>query len=101
MMHRALDAAVLDKGGGSPVTGGNDLCLRVGGNSSMIASELQNRLFRLGSRITASNDHNMQLMLTAAARTNDVIIGYLSPGETRSWCAVSGSLRKAASPRLH
>ncbi|MBP1853006.1 MurR/RpiR family transcriptional regulator [Rhizobium halophytocola] len=46
-----------------------------GGNSSMIADELQNRLFRLGSRITSCNDHAMQLMLTASARGSDVLIG--------------------------
>ena len=41
----------------------------------MIASELQNRLFRFGLRVTASSDHGMQLMLAAAARPNDVMIG--------------------------
>jgi DNA-binding MurR/RpiR family transcriptional regulator len=46
-----------------------------GGNSSMIADELQNRLFRLGLRITASSDHSMQLMMAAAARPGDVLIG--------------------------
>ena len=41
-----------------------------GGNSSMIASELQNRLFRLGLRVTASSDHSMQLMMAAAAQAD-------------------------------
>ena len=41
----------------------------------MIASELQNRLFRLGLRITASSDHSMQMMMAAAARPGDVVIG--------------------------
>lgn len=45
-----------------------------GGNSSMIASELQNRLFRLGLRVTASADHGMQLMLAAAAKPSDVLV---------------------------
>lgn len=75
MMHRALDPEVLDKVADRLSRAEMIYAFGSGGNSSMIANELQNRLFRLGSRITASNDHNMQLMLTAAARTNDVIIG--------------------------
>ncbi|MGN7292936.1 MurR/RpiR family transcriptional regulator [Rhizobium sp. SAFR-030] len=75
MIHRTLDPAVLDKVADRLSRGDMIYAFGSGGNSSMIASELQNRLFRLGSRVTASNDHNMQLMLTAAAQTNDVIVG--------------------------
>lgn len=75
LMHRALDPAVLEKVADRLARADMVYAFGSGGNSSMIAGELQNRLFRLGSRITASNDHNMQLMLTAAAGTNDVIIG--------------------------
>ncbi len=75
LMHRALDPAVLEKVADRLARAEMVYAFGSGGNSSMIAGELQNRLFRLGSRITASNDHNMQLMLTAAAGTNDVIIG--------------------------
>jgi DNA-binding MurR/RpiR family transcriptional regulator len=75
MMHRALDPAVLDRVADRLSRAEMIYAFGSGGNSSMIANELQNRLFRLGARVTASNDHNMQLMLTAAARTNDVIIG--------------------------
>lgn len=46
-----------------------------GGNSSMIAHELQNRLFRLGLRVSACTDHHMQMMIAAAARPEDTIIG--------------------------
>ena len=45
-----------------------------GGNSSMIAGEIENRLFRLGVRVAASADHNMQLMMAAAATSEDVVI---------------------------
>ncbi|MDO1583545.1 MurR/RpiR family transcriptional regulator [Rhizobium oryzicola] len=75
MMHRALDPVVLDKVADRLSRAEMIYAFGSGGNSSMIASELQNRLFRLGSRITASADYHMQLMLAAAARTNDVIIG--------------------------
>ncbi len=45
-----------------------------GGNSSMVASEVQNRLFRFGLRVTASSDHAMQLMMASAASPDDIII---------------------------
>ncbi|HHG89622.1 MAG TPA: MurR/RpiR family transcriptional regulator [Devosia sp.] len=45
-----------------------------GGNSSMVASEFQNRLFRFGLRVTASSDHTMQLMMASAANPDDIII---------------------------
>jgi DNA-binding MurR/RpiR family transcriptional regulator len=75
MLHRSLDAAVLDKVADRLARAEMVYAFGSGGNSSMIASEVQNRLFRLGSRVTVSNDHGMQLMLTAAARPNDVLIG--------------------------
>ena len=45
-----------------------------GGNSSQVANEIQNRLFRLGIRVNSSSDHIMQLMMAAAAKQNDVMI---------------------------
>jgi DNA-binding MurR/RpiR family transcriptional regulator len=75
MLHRSLDAGVLDKVADRLSRAEMVYAFGSGGNSSMISSEIQNRLFRLGSRVTASNDHGMQLMLTAAARPNDVLIG--------------------------
>jgi len=75
MVHRALDPAILDKVADRLARAEMVYAFGSGGNSSMISGEIQNRLFRLGSRVTASADHNMQLMLTAAARSNDVLIG--------------------------
>lgn len=75
MVHRALDPALLDKVADRLARAEMVYAFGSGGNSSMIAGEIQNRLFRLGSRVTASADNNMQLMLTAAARSNDVLIG--------------------------
>jgi DNA-binding MurR/RpiR family transcriptional regulator len=74
-VHRALDPIVLDTAAERLSNAGMIYAFGSGGNSSMIATEFQNRLFRLGSRVTASNDHNMQLMMTAAAQPQDVIIG--------------------------
>jgi DNA-binding MurR/RpiR family transcriptional regulator len=75
MLHRSLDAGVFDKVADRLARAEMVYAFGSGGNSSMISSEIQNRLFRLGSRVTASSDHGMQLMLTAAARSNDVLIG--------------------------
>lgn len=75
LLHKSLDATVLEKVADRLSRAEMVYAFGSGGNSSMIASELQNRLFRLGTRVTSSSDHSMQLMLTAAARPNDVIIG--------------------------
>ncbi|WP_423068961.1 MurR/RpiR family transcriptional regulator [Devosia sp. CN2-171] len=45
-----------------------------GGTSSLVANELETRLFRLGLRITASIDHQAQIMRTAGAPRGTVII---------------------------
>lgn len=73
-MHQALDMAALELV--AERLGDADMiyALGSGGNSSMIADEIQNRLFRLGLRVTSSADHEMQLMLAAAAKKQDVIV---------------------------
>lgn len=45
-----------------------------GGVSSWLIEEAQNRLFRLGLRITTSADYQMQMMLAATAGRDDVIL---------------------------
>lgn len=75
LMHRAIDPGILDRVAERLSKAEMIYAFGSGGNSSMIASEIQNRLFRLGSRVTVSSDHSMQLMMTAAARPTDVIIG--------------------------
>ncbi|KQR69395.1 RpiR family transcriptional regulator [Rhizobium sp. Leaf384] len=95
MMHRALDPVVLDKVADRLSRAEMVYTFGSGGNSSMIATEMQNRLFRLGSRVTASNDHNMQLMLTAAARTNDVIVGSSFSGRNQDLARCFGLARES------
>ncbi|MBB4145053.1 MurR/RpiR family transcriptional regulator [Rhizobium rhizoryzae] len=75
LIHRTLDPVMLEKAADRLSRADMVYAFGSGGNSSLIASEIQNRLFRLGSRVTASSDHNMQLMFTAAAHSNDVLIG--------------------------
>lgn len=75
ILHKNLDLASIEKA--TERLAGADMIYAFGsgGNSSMIASELQNRLFRLGLRVTASSDHSMQLMMAAAVQPGDVLIG--------------------------
>ncbi|PCK83498.1 RpiR family transcriptional regulator [Rhizobium sophoriradicis] len=75
LLHRSLDLAAIEAAVSHIAKAEMIYAFGSGGNSSMIADELQNRLFRLGLRITASSDHSMQLMMAAAARPDDVLIG--------------------------
>lgn len=74
-LHRDLDPALLDRA--ADMLAGADMILAFGsgGNSSMIAEELHNRLFRLGCRISAASDHGMYLMQAAAAEKGAVVFG--------------------------
>ncbi|WP_435168917.1 MurR/RpiR family transcriptional regulator [Falsirhodobacter sp. 1013] len=74
-MHRALDLSAVEKATTLLCGAGMIHAFGSGGNSAMVANELQNRLFRLGCRIAASNDHGMHLMLAAAAQPDTVVIG--------------------------
>jgi DNA-binding MurR/RpiR family transcriptional regulator len=44
-----------------------------GGVSSWMVEEIHNRLFRIGLRISASSDHQMQMMLAATVERGDVV----------------------------
>nr|WP_210279533.1 MurR/RpiR family transcriptional regulator [Rhizobium metallidurans] len=75
LLHRSLDLAAIEQAAEKIAKAEMIYAFGSGGNSSMIASELQNRLFRFGLHVTASSDHGMQLMLAAAAKSTHVIIG--------------------------
>lgn len=74
-MHQALDLAAVEAAAAMLGKAGMIHAFGSGGNSSMIAHELANRLFRLGCRISASSDHGMNLMLSAACLRGDVVFG--------------------------
>ncbi|MCD7059137.1 MurR/RpiR family transcriptional regulator [Pelagibacterium xiamenense] len=73
-VHGNLDVDLIEKAAAKVANAGMVYAFGSGGNSAMLANELQNRLFRLGLRVTASADHTMQLMLAAAMQPDDVII---------------------------
>lgn len=75
LLHRSLDMAAIEQAADKLSKAEMIYAFGSGGNSSMIASELQNRLFRFGLHVTASSDHGMQLMMAAAAKPTHVIIG--------------------------
>ncbi|GGA94159.1 MurR/RpiR family transcriptional regulator [Allosediminivita pacifica] len=75
MMHEALDMAAMEKAAALLSGAEMTYAFGSGGNSSMIVGELQNRLFRLGCRITTSTDHGMQMMLASALNREDLVIG--------------------------
>lgn len=74
-LQRGLDLSALSAAAGLIARARMVHAFGAGGNSSMIASELQNRLFRLGLPVSASSDHAMNLMLAAAAGEGTVILG--------------------------
>ncbi|MDP9808010.1 DNA-binding MurR/RpiR family transcriptional regulator [Rhizobium tibeticum] len=75
LLHRSLDLAAIELAAERLSRADMIYAFGSGGNSSMIANELQNRLFRFGLHVTASSDHGMQLMMAAAAKPTDVLIG--------------------------
>lgn len=74
-VHRTLDLPAIEAAARALAGARMIYAFGSGGNSSMIVNELQNRLFRLGCHISASNDHGMNLMLSAAAGPETVVFG--------------------------
>ncbi len=74
-VHRQLDLRAIEKA--AQMLRGAEFIQAFGssGNSAMIVNELHNRLFRLGCRINSSNDHGMNLMISAAAQPGTVVFG--------------------------
>ena len=65
-------------------TSGNVLCIGSGGISSMMATEMQNRLFRLGLPVLAQIDGQLQRMYAAVATPETTLVLY---GDFRNWFA--------------
>jgi DNA-binding MurR/RpiR family transcriptional regulator len=75
LMHRSLDLAAVMQAVDLLVRAEMIYAFGAGGNSSMIVNELQNRLFRLGRRVSATTDHVMQMMLASSLGKGDVVFG--------------------------
>ncbi|MCA0276555.1 MAG: MurR/RpiR family transcriptional regulator [Proteobacteria bacterium] len=99
-LHRQLDPEALGKA--AQLLRGAEFIYAFGasGNSSMIVNELHNRLFRLGCRINASNDHNLNIMLAAAAQPGTVVFGSSFSGRDPGLVQSLELLRKRAIPTV-
>ncbi|GAC1041278.1 MurR/RpiR family transcriptional regulator [Rhizobium sp. No.120] len=100
LLHRGLDVAAIERAANRLAGAEMIYAFGSGGNSSMIATELQNRLFRLGLRITASSDHSMQLMMAAAAKPTDVLIGSSFSGRNAELVRAFTLAREAKVPTI-
>ncbi|MCA0011737.1 MurR/RpiR family transcriptional regulator [Mesorhizobium sp. B292B1B] len=65
-------------------TSGNVLCVGSGGISSMMATEMQNRLFRLGLPVLAQIDGQLQRMYAAVATPETTLVAFSVSGYARS-----------------
>jgi DNA-binding MurR/RpiR family transcriptional regulator len=72
--RQALDIDATMQAAEAISTAGLVAAFGAGGTSSMIADEVQNRLFRLGLPTISITDHAMQLMQAATLRNNDVVV---------------------------
>lgn len=99
-MHRALDLAQVERAAQMLAGARMIHAFGSGGNSSMIANELQNRLFRLGCLISASTDHGMNLMLAAAAEPDTVVIGSSFSGRNGEMVRCFDLLRERGIPTI-
>ena len=76
----SLDPEALERAADKIVASSYLLSYGSGGASSMVATEFETRLFRLGLKITASIDHQAQMMRAAAAPKGTVIIASSTSG---------------------
>ncbi|HWT61295.1 MAG TPA: MurR/RpiR family transcriptional regulator [Ochrobactrum sp.] len=86
-IHRAsdnLDMSVVMKIAERIAVSGSVLCVGSGGISSMMATELQNRLFRLGIPVLAQVDGQLQRMYAAVATRETTVIAFSVSGYARS-----------------
>ena len=99
-LHRQLDLAAIEKA--AQILRAADFVQAFGasGNSAMIVNELHNRLFRLGCRINASNDHSMNLMISAAAQPGTVVFGSSFTGRDMGLVHCLQLLRQNAIPTI-
>ncbi|CDX25576.1 Transcriptional regulator, RpiR family [Mesorhizobium sp. ORS 3324] len=80
----SLDMSVLMSVAARIAGSGNVLCIGSGGISSMMATEMQNRLFRLGLSALAQTDGQLQRMYAAVATPETTLVAFSVSGFARS-----------------
>ena len=78
-----LDVNAVERAATSLASAGYILAFGSGGTSSMVANEFETRLFRLGLKISACIDHQAQMMRTAGAPADTVIVASSVSGRNR------------------
>ena len=81
-VERQLDAELLLRAAKSIVPARRVMALGLGGSSSFLAEEVQNRLFRYGVPIMACRDPYVAGMTVATFRPGDVVIAISATGRT-------------------
>ncbi len=79
-----LDMSVLVEVATRIANSGNVLCIGSGGISSMMATEMQNRLFRLGLSALGQTDGQLQRMYAAVATPETTLLAFSVSGYARS-----------------
>jgi DNA-binding MurR/RpiR family transcriptional regulator len=84
-VERQLDPALLMQAAAllTGANGGRVFVLGLGGSSSALADETQNRLFRYGLSVTALKDPYLARMMAATCRPGDVFVAISATGRTR------------------
>jgi DNA-binding MurR/RpiR family transcriptional regulator len=90
--HGTLDLAAIDEAAALIADASAVLAFGSGGSSSVIAYEIENRLFRFGLNVAVTTDHQMQLMRGAGAPDGAVVIASSLSGRNQ---ALAGALRAA------
>ncbi|QQR38691.1 MurR/RpiR family transcriptional regulator [Devosia rhizoryzae] len=75
-----LDFQAVERAAESVVKSNFVLAFGSGGASSMMAGEVEARLFRLGLKVASTDDHQLQLMRVAAAPAGTVIVAFSLSG---------------------
>ncbi|WBU52349.1 MurR/RpiR family transcriptional regulator [Paracoccus sp. SCSIO 75233] len=99
-LHHSLDLDAISKAASLLNEARIIYAFGAGGGSTIIASELQNRLFRLGCTISASSDQGMNLMLSAAAERGAVIFGSSFTGRNDELVRCFEMLRERGIPTI-
>lgn len=82
-LHDNLDLGAIEEAASAIAKAHMVYAFGSGGNSSLFAGEVQNRLFRLGLRATSTNDHSMQLMMASTVGKDDLVVGLSISGRNR------------------
>jgi len=92
-VRRSVDMRVITAVARRIVAAKTVLAFGSGGTSSMAATELQNRLFRLGTTAVAHSDGQMQIMIASLAEDSTVVLAFSTSGYVQSLIEAVGIAR--------